>query len=192
MPKLYIIAGPNGAGKTTFAKEFLPHYAKCPNFVNADLIAMGIAPFSPAAASIKAGKLLLNEIDQFISRNVDFAFESTLAGKTYVHLIKEAKSKGYSVYIFFLWIPSMQLAKERIRQRVKQGGHHVSDADVKRRLDRSLSNFFGLYMPLADAWDIFDNSGMEPILIVKSNEKGLQIFDKALYQRWVQSGGRHD
>ena len=190
MPKLYIISGPNGAGKTTFAKEFLPYYAKCSNFVNADLIAMGIAPFSPAAASIKAGRLLLSEIDRFISHKDNFAFETTLAGKAYVNLIKEAKSKGYSVHIFFLWIPSLQLAKERIKQRVKQGGHHVSDEDVKRRLERSLKNFFDLYMPLADAWDIFDNSAAKPTLIVKFNEKGLQVLNKKLYQQWAKFGGK--
>ncbi|MCC6759077.1 MAG: zeta toxin family protein [Candidatus Omnitrophica bacterium] len=192
MPNLYIIAGPNGAGKTTFAKEFLPKYAKCNNFVNADLIAMGISPFSPSTASVKAGKLLLKEIDQFIGRRDDFAVETTLAGKTYVNLIKEAKAKGYSVYIFFLWIPSLKLATERIKQRVKQGGHHVPDADVKRRLERSLGNFFSLYMPLADAWDIFDNSADEPRLIVKYNEKGLQILDRALYKQWTNLGAKHD
>jgi predicted ABC-type ATPase len=105
-------------------------------------------------------------------------------------LIKEAKRKGYDVHIFFLWIPNIHLAKERIKQRVKQGGHHVPDVDVKRRLDRSLKNFFDLYMPLADAWDIFDNSTMKPVLVVKSNEKGLQVFDKELYQRWIKSGGK--
>jgi predicted ABC-type ATPase len=188
MPKIYIIAGPNGAGKTTFAKEFLPYYAKCSNFVNADLIALGLSPFSPSNVNIKAGKLLLAEIDNFISRKTDFAFETTLAGKTYVNLIKEAKTKGYYIHIFFLWIPSLQLAKERIKQRVKQGGHHVPDEDVKRRLDRSLKNFFNLYMPLANAWDIFNSAG-KPVLVVKSNEKGLQIFDKKLYQHWVESGG---
>jgi len=101
MPKLYIIAGPNGAGKTTFAKEFLPHYAKCSNFVNADLIALGLSPFSPSNVNIKAGKLLLSEIDNFIGHRIDFAFETTLAGKTYVNLIREAKSKGYFVHILF-------------------------------------------------------------------------------------------
>jgi len=190
MPKLYIIAGPNGAGKTTFAKEFLPNYAKCPNFVNADLIASGLAPFSPSNASIKAGRLLLAEIDNYICQRSDFAFESTLAGRTYVNLIKEARSKGYFVHIFFLWIPGMSLAKERIKQRVKQGGHHVPDLDVQRRLDRSLKNFFNLYMPLADAWDIFDNSAMKPVLIAKLNEKGLQILNKSLYQQWIKSGGK--
>ena len=190
MPKLYIIAGPNGAGKTTFAKEFLPNYAKCSNFVNADLIAMGISPFSPEAANIKAGRLLLKEIDQFISNKDDFAFETTLAGKTYINLIKEAKSKGYSVHILFLWIPSLQLAKERIKQRVKQGGHHVPDEDIKRRLERSLKNFFDLYMSLADSWEIFDNSAAKPAPIVKFNEKGLQVIDKELYQQWDKSGGK--
>jgi len=190
MPKLYIIAGPNGAGKTTFAKEFLPHYAKCSNFVNADLIAAGLSPFSPANVSIKAGKLLLAEIDDFIGHKADFAFETTLAGKAYVNLIKEAKAKGYFVHIFFLWIPSLSLAKERIKQRVKQGGHHVPDVDVQRRLGRSLNNFFNLYMPLANAWDIFDNSAMNPVLVVKSNEKGLQILNKLLYQQCLKFGGR--
>src|SRR5271157_4069056 len=103
MPKLYIIAGPNGAGKTTFAKEFLPNHAKCSNFVNADLIAAGLSPFTPSMVSIKAGKLLLAEIDNFISRRMEFAFETTLAGKTYVNLIKEAKAKGYFIHIIFLW-----------------------------------------------------------------------------------------
>ncbi len=188
MPKLYIIAGPNGAGKTTFAKEFLPNYAKCSNFVNADLIALGLSPFSPSNVNIKAGKLLLQEIDGFISHKYDFAFETTLAGKTYVNLIKEAKSKGYFIHIFFLWIPSIQLAKQRIKQRVKQGGHHVPDEDVKRRLNRSLKNFFDLYKPLVDAWDIFDNSKMDPVLIVKFNEKGLQVIDKSLYKQLINSG----
>ena len=94
MPNLYVIAGPNGSGKTTFAKEFLPKYAHCPNFINADLIAAGLAPFSPARVQIKSGKLLIEQINQFLKERVDFAFESTLSGKTYGALLKEAKSKG--------------------------------------------------------------------------------------------------
>lgn len=191
MPKLYIIAGPNGAGKTTFAKEFLPHYAKCENFVNADLIALGLAPFSPATVNIKAGKLLLSEIDHFIKNKQDFAFESTLSGKTYVNLIKKAKAAGYFIHIIYLWIPNVSLAKQRIKQRVKEGGHHVPDADVKRRIKRSLTNFFNLYMPLADVWDIFDNSALNPELVVKLINKKLHIIDNLLYEHWVKDIGVH-
>ena len=185
------LVGRNGAGKTTFTKEFLPQFAKCSNFVNADLIAAGLSPFSPSTIRIKAGKLLLAEIDNFISQQVDFAFETTLAGKTYVNLIREAKSKGYLVHIFFLWIPNGHLAKERIKQRVKEGGHSVPDEDVERRLDRSLKNFFNLYRPLANAWDIFDNSDVEPRLVVKFNEDGLHIMDNKLYRQWCKLGGKN-
>ena len=109
-PSLYVIAGPNGAGETTFAREFLPHDAKCENFVNADLIAQGLSPFSPAAAGIKAGRLLLKQIHEFAERRADFAFETTLSGKTYVSLLQRFKQQGYAIHLFFLWIPSVELA----------------------------------------------------------------------------------
>lgn len=181
MPKLYIIAGPNGAGKTTFAKEFLPHYARCSNFVNADLIALGLAPFSPANAGIKAGKLLLAEIDNFIAHKVDFAFESTLSGKAYVSLFKKAKAKGYVITIFYLSIPDDKLAQERINQRVKEGGHHVPAVDIKRRFDRSWKNFINLYMPLARSWFLFDNAGLKPVEIAKCDHGKIKVLNKFLY-----------
>lgn len=182
MSKLYIIAGPNGAGKTTFAKEFLPKYAHCSNFINADLIALGLAPFSPAKVQIKAGKLLIQQIDQFLKERIDFAFESTLAGKAYVPLIKEAKAKGYSITIFYLSIPDSKLAQERIKQRVKEGGHHVPLVDIKRRFKRSWQNFISLYEPLANSWILFDNSRLKPHEIVKSDQGKVRILDKVLYQ----------
>jgi predicted ABC-type ATPase len=163
MPKLYIIAGPNGAGKTTFAKEFLPKYAHCPNFINADLIASGLAPFSPTKVRIKAGKLLLEQINQFLKEKADFAFESTLSGRAYISLFKTARDKGYSITIFYLSVPSDKLACDRVKQRVKEGGHHVPIIDIKRRFNRSWHNFVNLYKPLADSWILFDNSGLEPI-----------------------------
>lgn len=182
MPKLYIIAGPNGAGKTTFAREFLPKYAHCTNFINADLIALGLAPFSPAKVQIKAGKLLIQQIDQFLKERIDFAFESTLAGKAYVSLIKEAKAKGYSITIFYLSIPDSRLAQERIKQRVKEGGHHVPLVDIKRRFKRSWQNFINLYEPLANSWILFDNSRLRPVEVVKCDQGKVKILDKALYQ----------
>ena len=142
---VYIIAGPNGSGKTTFAVKFLPEYAKCPNFINADLIAHGLSPFSPGAAAIKAGKLVLEQIHEFAKKRVDFAFETTLSGKLYVNLFKSLKEKGYKIHIFFLWVPDADLVISRIKSRVAQGGHDVPVRDVLRRFNRSISNFFKLY-----------------------------------------------
>ncbi|MBN1870391.1 MAG: zeta toxin family protein [Candidatus Omnitrophica bacterium] len=184
MPKLYIVAGPNGAGKTTFAKEFLPHYAHCSKFVNADLIASGLAPFSPASMSIKAGRLLLGQIQTFLDAKADFAFESTLAGRSYVPLIKEAKKNGYSLTIFFLWIPNAQLAHARIRQRVKQGGHDIPREDVVRRFGRSRDNFGQLYQSLCDSWLLFDNSGAEPKEIARYDQERLNIMEKDLFEKF--------
>jgi len=171
MPKLYIIAGPNGAGKTTFAKKFLPEYARCPNFVNADLIAQGLAPFSPSKVSIKAGRLLLGQINEFIHKKEDFAFETTFAGRSYLSLIKGVKRRGYSVHVFFLWIPSVKLAQERIKQRVKEGGHDIPVEDIKRRFNRSQKNFFELYQSVCDSWIIFDNSGAKPVEMKRGKRK---------------------
>ena len=179
MPHLYVIAGPNGAGKTTFAKEFLPKYARCPNFINADLIAFGLSPFSPAKVQIKASKLLIEQIDQFLNEKIDFAFESTLSGKTYVSLFKEANAKGYNITVFYLSISCPQLAQERIKQRVKEGGHDVPIADIKRRFKRSWQNFIHLYKPLIQSWFLFDNSGLEPIEVAKCDQGKLSVLNKA-------------
>lgn len=182
-PVLYVIAGPNGAGKTTFAKEFLPHYAKCENFVNADLIAQGLSPFSPAAAGLKAGRLLLNQIHEFAERRVDFAFETTLAGKTYVSLLRRLKQRGYVIHLFFLWIPSVELAVARIKNRVMEGGHDVPVTDVRRRFERSVENFFNVYRPLLDVWMLFDNSTTRPSLIAEEKHGKLTVINAELFPK---------
>jgi len=169
MPKIcYIIAGPNGAGKTTFATEFLPFEAKCINFINADLIAAGLAPFQPERAIIRAGKIMLHQINDYIKKGESFAFETTLSGKTYLKKIKEMKAKGYKIIIYFLKLASVDLAIERIKLRVSQGGHNVPLEDIKRRFERSWINFQTIYKPLADAWIVFDTSGSEPVIIDES------------------------
>jgi predicted ABC-type ATPase len=178
---VYIIAGPNGSGKTTFAKQFLPDYVNCPNFVNSDLIAQGLSPFEPRAAAIKAGKLVLQQIDEYVRRGADFAFETTLSGKTYVNLIKELKAKNYAVHIFFLWIPTPELAISRIKDRVSQGGHNVPVEDVRRRFSRGIYNFFNLYEPLLDSWTLIDNSLEKHVLIAKKQNSHIQIFNQHLY-----------
>jgi predicted ABC-type ATPase len=165
VPRCILIAGPNGAGKTTYAREFLPTGAKVVHFVNADLIAGGLAPLRPEMAAITAGRLLLRELDRLAKSRIDFAFESTLSGVGYVSRLKRWKATGYRIEIIYLTLPSPRLALRRIAARVRQGGHDVSKADVLRRFRRSWKNFDTLYRPLADGWTIYDNAGHRPKLI---------------------------
>jgi predicted ABC-type ATPase len=158
-PRCIIIAGPNGAGKTTFAREFLPKEAGVVNFVNADLLAAGLSPLRPELVALIAGRLFLAELDRLATTRKDFAFESTLSGLTYLHRLKRWKASGYRIEIFYLRLVSTQLALRRIAARVKQGGHGVSRADVLRRFARSWKNFETAYKPLADYWEVHDNSG---------------------------------
>lgn len=186
---VYIISGPNGSGKTTFAREFLLQYAKCPNFINADLIAQGLSPFSPQQVAIKAGRLVLEQIKELSARNVDFGFETTLSGKTYLKHFKSLKDKGYHLYLFFLWIPGSGLATARIKERVARGGHNVPTADVKRRFDRSIINFFKEYRFLVNSWMLFNNAGIKPKLVAKNNNGDIDIIDDELFQRILNKTG---
>ncbi len=157
-PICLIIAGPKGAGKTTFAREFLPREAGILHFVNADLIAAGLSPLKPELAALAAGRLLLTEVDRLASARADFAFESTLSGLTYATRLKAWKVAGYRVEIVFLRLASVRLALRRIADRVRQGGHRVPPADVRRRFVRGWDNFVNTYRSLADAWAVYDNS----------------------------------
>ncbi|MEW6008196.1 MAG: zeta toxin family protein [Candidatus Omnitrophota bacterium] len=184
---VYIIAGPNGSGKTTFAKKFLPDYAKCQNFVNADLIAQGLSPFSPKAAAIRAGRLVLEQIRNMADKNVDFAFETTLSGKSYVTFVKELKKRGYSINIFFLWIPNSELALKRIKDRVAAGGHDVPAVDVKRRFYRGLHNFLVYYRQLADTWLLFNNADAVPQLIAREKDTKTEVVNKDLFEKILKA-----
>lgn len=164
-PRCLIVAGPNGAGKTTFAREYLPNDVRVLNFVNADLIAGGLSPLKPELAAIAAGRLVLKEIARLVEQRADFAFESTLSGLGYVSRLRDMRQRGYHIEIIYLRIVSSRLAVNRIQSRVRQGGHDVPRADVRRRFARSWQNFESHYRPLADAWAIYDNSTRPPKLI---------------------------
>ena len=163
--KIVIIAGPNGAGKTTFAREFLPNEAGCPLFVNADLIAEGLSPFSPEQAAFRAGRLLIEEISRHVIHGESFAFETTLSGRTYAKMIPDWQRLGYKVKLVFLYLPDVEIAIERVRYRVQQGGHNVPERIIRRRYEKGWNNFHKIYKKLVDAWVLFDNSGRTPRLI---------------------------
>ena len=182
-PTCRVIAGPNGSGKTTFATDFLPLYVDCQNFVNPDLLAKAFSPFNPDTAHLKAAKMTLELMDENIAAKRDFAFETTLSGRSYAVKLRKIKDAGYAVSMFYLWVPSTELTIQRIKERVSQGGHDVPTRDVLRRFDRTLSNLFTLYRPLLDDLLFFDNSGKIPRLIFKDSGGETSIMDAPFYKR---------
>jgi predicted ABC-type ATPase len=188
-PNVYIIAGPNGAGKTTFAREFLPNYANCRIFINADLIAQGLSPFDPERAAFRAGRLTLEEIETKAAGGEDFGFETTLSGKGHLHVVRALKKRGYEVHIYYLWVPTAELTLARIKERVLRGGHDVAEGVVRRRFERSIGHFLGPYGRLADRWILFDNSGVAPREVATSWHGKLRVLDERLYNELVATYG---
>lgn len=165
--KLLIIAGPNGAGKTTFAREFLPKEAACHTFINADYIAHALSPFSPAMAAMKAGKVMLRELDEHMAHRRNIAIETTLSGKRYARTIPRWQAEGYAVKLIFLSLPSVELALARVAGRVRQGGHAIPEETIRRRFEAGNTNFECIYKPLVNAWAHYDNSGDHPVLLAE-------------------------
>ncbi len=165
MKKIIIIAGPNGAGKTTFARDFLPAEAQTLRFINADLIAAGLAPFNPESASFKAGRLMLEEIDECVDAGHSFAFETTLSGLSYMRKIRVWQRLGYQVKLWFLSLPNEDSAVSRVAHRVQQGGHNIPEDVIRRRFRAGLANFHDRYSKAVDSWVLYDNYGIEPKLI---------------------------
>ena len=166
---LYIIAGCNGAGKTTASFTILPEILNCKEFVNADEIAKGLSPFQPEKVSFEAGRIMLKRIDELFLENENFAFETTLATKTYKEKVLNAKKEGYFVTLLFFWLKNTELAKERVKTRVLEGGHNIPEDIIERRYLNGIINLFDIYLPIVDQVLIFDNSEEKHKLIAEKN-----------------------
>lgn len=182
-PTVYVIAGPNGAGKTTFASEFLPNFVRCREFLNADLIAAGLSPFNSESQNVRAGRLLLERIGELTTERADFGFETTLSGRSYVKLLSDMRDSGYRVVLFYLWLPSAEMAVARVANRVKQGGHSIPPDDIRRRYAAGVRNLFSLYHPILDDWWLYDASRLPPRLIASEEGKKLTVKQKRLFGR---------
>ena len=180
---LYIIAGCNGAGKTTASFTVLPEMLNCREFVNADEIAAGISPFNPEGVAIQAGRLMIDRIIQLLKDGETFAFETTLATRSYVKLIQQAKKRGYFVTLLFFSLSTSEQAQRRVAQRVSMGGHNIPSDVIVRRYEAGLQNLFQLYMPICDYWTLYDNSNCPAVRIASGfGTERIEVFDKERYQ----------
>lgn len=171
MPNLYIIAGCNGAGKTTASVTILPEMLKVREFINADSIAAGLSPFNVESVAFQAGRIMLQRIQQLMEEKENFAFETTLSTRSYVSLIKKARTNGYKITLLYFWLTSPEFAKQRVADRVRQGGHNIPDEVVERRYFRGISNLLNLYEPIVDNLTVIDNMDTEPNIIAKGSGK---------------------
>ena len=190
-PTVFVLAGPNGAGKTTFANSYLPNFAGCREFVNADLIAAGLSPFNPESQSIAAGRLMLQRIDELIEARETFALETTLAGRAHARRLRWMKEEiGYEIELLYFWLPTADFAVKRVAIRVSQGGHNIPEAVIRRRYGLGISNFAKLYSPLANRWQILDGS-WTPSLPIVGFENGQQIvYNERLFgELKLRTGG---
>lgn len=182
---IYIIAGCNGAGKTTASFTILPDILDCREFVNADEIARGLSPFQPESVSFQAGRIMLKRISELINEGKNFAFETTLATKSHKERVEVAQSMGYNVVLLFFWLRNVDLANERVKTRVLEGGHNVEEMVIERRYYRGIVNLFDLFLPLSDEVMVFDNSEGLPILIAEKSqrESSLTINNEELFKK---------
>ena len=182
MPTCWIIAGPNGAGKTTFALDFLPQMVACTNFINADLIAAGLSPLAPERELLAASRLFLQEINQRIIQKNDFAFETTLSGRSYLRLVKKLRQTGWQVEIIYLALPNTETSILRVAERVAHGGHNIPTSAIIRRFPRSLRNLLTEYSSLANTCQCFMNTSKIPVLIFEQTGEKRNIVHHEFYQ----------
>jgi len=186
LKRLFIISGCNGAGKTTASYTILPEILECEEFVNADEIAKGLSPFNPESAAIQSGRLMLNRINELIDKGEDFAFETTLATKSYRNLVKMAKESEYFVTLLFFWLRTPDLAVKRVETRVIEGGHSIPEEIIRRRYENGLKNFFNIFESLVDEWIFIDNSGEPYEIIAQKNTESITIRNSSIWNLLLQ------
>ncbi len=185
---LYIIAGCNGAGKTTASFTILPEMLDCKEFVNADEIAKGLSPFQPEKVAFEAGRIMLHRIDELLKGDESFAFETTLSTKSYKNKVEDAKQRGYTVILLFFWLQNIELAKERVKTRVAEGGHNIEPEVIERRYIKGLKNLFDIYLPIVDGAFIFDNSeDKHELFAEKSNNSNFTIINDTKFKELKQT-----
>ena len=183
MPRLYILAGCNGAGKTTASYSFLPEILDCREFVNSDEFAKSLSPFDPSVASVSASRFMLRRIDYLLKRGSDFSIETTLATRSLVSIINEARAQSYVITILYLWVQAPEIAIQRVRDRVASGGHNIPEDVLRRRYTTGLKYLFDIYMPICDRWMIADNSGPTFMLIAEGDVNRTIIKDEEKFKR---------
>lgn len=180
-PVCWIIAGPNGAGKTTFALKYLPAVANCSTFINADLIAAGLSPLAPEKELVTASRLFLKEIAYHIKIGADFAFETTLSGRRHLQLMQRLKAENWQVQLIYLALPSVEMSKMRVLERVTHGGHNIPTSAIERQFSRSLQNLFTDYGLMANQTHCFMNDNEFPQLVFTQAGQQREIIDKQLF-----------
>jgi predicted ABC-type ATPase len=190
-PRCIVLGGINGAGKTTSARTILADTLKVMAFVNADVIAQGLAGFDPDAVNVAASRIMLNRLHELAEQRADFAFETTMSGRTTAHWLKTLRDSGYRVELYYFWLETADLAVSRVAHRVGQGGHHVPEATVRRRYHESIRNFFQLYRPASDAWWVYNNSRVEtyPTLVATGIASDEVVLDPNAWTRMKQEVG---
>lgn len=188
MAHLIVVARPNGAGKSTTAPTLLQETLNVNEYVNADVIAQGLSGFNPEKVAFRAGRIMLNRLEELAKEQVNFAFETTLATRSFAPWIAGLKPT-YRFHLIFLWLASPELAIARVRERVRRGGHHVPEETIRRRYYAGVRNFFQLYQSLADTWRFYDNSDpTEPRIIAT----GGMTLNEIIYipEIWKIIGGK--
>ena len=181
---LYIIAGCNGAGKTTASFTILPEILNCKEFVNADEIAKGLSPFQPENVAFEAGRIMINRVNELLNLNKTFAFETTLATKSYKQKVLEAQKNDYIVTLLFFWLQSIDLAKERVKNRVTEGGHNIESSVIERRYKNGIKNLFEIYLPIVNELMIFDNTdGMPELIAEKTKDSEINIVNNSKFNK---------